>query len=59
MKLITRFEAASRSNAELHALYREVFNAFATAPRGSQERSNALASLQNIKAELAVRLPGL
>lgn len=59
MKLITRFQAASRSTPELHALYREAFNAFAFAPRGSIERSNALASLHNIEAELAVRPPGL
>jgi hypothetical protein len=59
MRLITRFDAASRSTAELHALLREAFNAFASAPRGSIERSNALASLHNIEAELAVRPPGL
>ncbi|WP_340149021.1 hypothetical protein [uncultured Sneathiella sp.] len=59
MKLITRFEAASRSTAELHALYREAFNSAASAQCGSQERDNALASLHSIKAELAVRSPGL
>lgn len=55
MKLVTRFEAASRSTTELHALYREAFNSFARASDGSLERSNALASMQNIHAELAVR----
>lgn len=55
MKLITRFEAARHSTAELHGLYREAFNALASAPRGSDERRNALASLQNIEAELATR----
>lgn len=59
MKLITRFAAASRSTSELHALYRETFNAFAHAPHGSVERANAFASLQNIEAELASRTPGL
>lgn len=59
MKLITRFNAASRSNAELHVLLREAFNAFASAPRGSIERSHALASLHNIEAELARRPPNL
>lgn len=59
MKLITRFNAASLSTAELHALFREAFNALASAPRGSIERSNALASLHNIEAELARRPPGL
>ena len=59
MKLVTRFEAASLSTAQLHGLFREAFNAFAVAPRGSQERRDALASLENIEAELASRMPGL
>ena len=58
MKLVTRFEAASRSTSELHGLLRQAFNAFAAAPRGSQERSNALQSMHNIEAELASRAPG-
>ena len=57
MKLISRFEAASRSTAELHGLLAEAFNAFAAAPRGSQERRDALATLQNIEDELASRTP--
>lgn len=59
MKLITRFDAAKRSTAELHGLYRDAFNALAAAPRGSEDRRNALASLQNIETELASRMPGL
>lgn len=55
MRLITRFDAASRSTPELLALHTEALRAFASAARGSQERSNALASLHNIEAELAVR----
>lgn len=58
MKLVSRFEAAARSNAELHGLLTEAFNAFARAPRSSQERRNALQSLQNIENELAARTPG-
>lgn len=58
MKLVTRFEAASHSTAELHGLLREAFNALAAAPRGSLERRNALASMRNIEAELATRGPG-
>lgn len=58
MKLVTRFEAASRSTAELHGLLREAFNAFAAAPRGSEERRIALASMDAIEAELAMRRPG-
>lgn len=57
MKLISRFEAASRSTCELHALHSEAFNAFANAPRGSEDRRNALGSLECIEAELAIRTP--
>ncbi len=59
MELVSRFEAASRSTAELHGLLAEAFNAFATAPRGSIERRDALASMKNIEHELATRAPGL
>ena len=59
MRLITRFEAASRTTQELRGLYRDAFNSYATAKRGSQERDNALASMQNITAELAMRSPSL
>lgn len=55
MKLITRFELATRSKSELHALYREVFGALARSAPGSAERRNALASLENIKAEIRAR----
>lgn len=55
MRLITRFDAASRSTPELHALHTQALKAFASAARGSQERSNALASLHNIEDELAAR----
>ena len=58
MKLSTRFEAASRSTAELHGLYRAAFTAFAGAPRGSQEYRDALTGLRNIEDELASRAPG-
>ena len=59
MKLVSRFEAASRSTAELHGLLTGAFNAFASAPRSSQERCDALASMRNIEDELAARGPGL
>lgn len=58
MKLVTRFEAASRSTEELHGLYREAFYAFAASPRGSQEYRDALTILRNIEDELASRAPG-
>lgn len=59
MKLVSRFEAASRSTADLHGLLREAFRAVAAAPCGSQARNVALASVRNIQAELATRTPGL
>ncbi len=59
MLLVSRFEAASRSTPELHGLLTKAFNAFANAPRCSQERRNALASMRNIEDELATRAPGL
>lgn len=59
MKLISRFEAASRSTAELHGLLGEAFRAVAAAPCGAQARNVALASVRNIQAELATRALGL
>ena len=59
MTLVSRFEAASRGTAELHGLLAEAFNAFAAAPRSSQERRDALQSMRNIEQELATRAPGL
>ena len=59
MKLITRFEAASRSTTELHALRTQAMRAFASAARGSENRRKALASLEAIEAELVVRPNGL
>lgn len=55
MKLITRFELASRSKSELHALFCEVSGALACSAPGSPERRNALATLENIAAEITVR----
>lgn len=57
MKLTTRFELASKSTHELRALYRDIFNAIATFEQ-PHERRNALASLENIRAELSDRTPG-
>lgn len=59
MKLVSRFEAASLSTAELHGLLGQALLAFAVAPRSSQERRDVLESIHNIENELAVRPPGL
>lgn len=56
MKLITRSELASLSIGELSGLYRETFNALVRSERGSHERRNALASLENIEREMRARL---
>ena len=55
MKLVTRFELASRTESELQGLYRCVFNSLAQSAFGSAERRTALASLENIVAELNAR----
>ena len=57
MKLITRFELAAKSENELCGLLREAFNELAMSEIGSHERRNALASIENIQNELAVRAP--
>lgn len=55
MKLITRFELASKPISELHALHQQALKAFAVAARGTQERRNILASLTNLEAEIRAR----
>lgn len=55
MRLITRFELASKSTNELHALYRETFNALVRSDPDTAERRNTIASLENIEAELTAR----
>ncbi len=59
MKLVSRFEAAARSTAELHSLLGEAKRAFTRASCGSQERHDALESVRNIEHELASRAPRL
>lgn len=57
MNLITRFELASRKTSELYALRHVVFNDLARSKPGTPERSVALASIENIDAEIAARPP--
>lgn len=56
-RLITRFELASRSKAELHALKRSVADDLARSNPGTAERRSALASMENLDAELRARAP--
>ena len=55
MKLITRYELASKSILELRGLYRTVFNALVQSVPESAQRRNALASLENISREINQR----
>jgi hypothetical protein len=55
MKLITRFELASRRISELHALRRAVADDLTRTLSGTAERRTALASLENLDAELRAR----
>lgn len=55
MKLVTRFELAAKSEAELYGLYSKIFNELVKSEKHSPERRNALASLENIEVELASR----
>ena len=55
MTLISRFDAASRSTTELHALYTKALRDFAAASRGSNARRDALATLEAIETALASR----
>lgn len=57
MKLITRFELAAKNENELRAYLREAFNELARSEPDSHQRRNALASLENIQHELALRAP--
>jgi len=55
MKLITRYELASKSIHDLRGLYRTVFNALVQSVPESAQRRNALASLENISREISQR----
>lgn len=57
MELVTHFEAATRSTADLRGLLKMAFAACAFAPPCSQERRDALASICTIEIELARRSP--
>lgn len=56
MKLITRFELTTKTEAELYGLLRKVFNELAKSGLDSHERRNSLASIENIQNELASRI---
>ncbi len=55
MRLITRFEMAVKNESELYSLLREAFNELAKSEPYTFERTNALASIENIQRELGTR----
>ncbi|HMS82663.1 MAG TPA: hypothetical protein PKD12_03320 [Nitrospira sp.] len=57
MKLITRFELASRSTTELHSLYRDTFNSLCRCRPHIAEQRTCLASLRNLEEEINARTP--
>ena len=55
MRLITRFELAGIQENELRGLLKQAFNEVAKSAPCSQERRNALASIETIRRELNTR----
>jgi len=55
MKLITKFQLATKTTHELRGMLRKCFNEMARSAFDSPERRNALASIENIQAELSLR----
>jgi hypothetical protein len=55
MKVVSRFELAAKNKGELHALLRESFNELAGSEPETHQRSNALASIENIQREISSR----
>ena len=58
MKLVSAFELHRRSVNELSELFGQVSRGLARTQRGSPERRNALATLENIARERRVRMAG-
>ena len=58
MKLYSRFELASKPTPELHGLYRDLADALAVILANDTRLRNNIASLENIRRELAERSPG-
>ena len=56
MKLISNHELLERSESELSALFLTVSKGLIRTARGSPERRNALASLENISLARAARM---
>jgi len=59
MTLITRKQAASCTDSELHSLLRKLFNELASGRLDAKERKVRYASLAAIQGELSSRGPNL
>ena len=55
MKLLTRFELAAKNKNELHVLLRQSFNELVKSNPNTHQRTNALASIENIQREIGAR----
>ncbi len=55
MRLITRFELATKNKTELQGFLREMFNELAKSSFNTHQRRNALASIENIQREISLR----
>ena len=58
MKLISAYELHRRSANELSALFRQVSSGLVLTQRGSPERRNALATLENIARARRAQMAG-
>lgn len=58
MKLISNHELQKRSDSELSALFCTVSKGLVRTERGTAERRNALASLENISRARTARMSG-
>ncbi|MCU7860082.1 MAG: hypothetical protein KZQ86_09685 [Candidatus Thiodiazotropha sp. (ex Lucinoma kastoroae)] len=59
MRLVTRFEIAAKNENELHGLLRNAFNELAQSEPHTIQRTNAMASIENIQREIVSRNPSL
>ena len=55
MRLVTRFEMTEKNESELYGLLRNAFNELARSEPYTMERTNALASIENIQREIGLR----
>ena len=56
MRLITKFELASKNETELRGMLREAFNALAASEPNTHQRRNALATIENIQNEINLKI---